>query len=66
MRWLDEEFENSGHYLVRGDSIEFNIVEEDIEIGVSFKGTILDNALDLSWKQKATSRKVLTGQFQFI
>ena len=66
MRWLDEEFENSGHYLVWDDNIEFNIVEEDIEIGVSFKGTILDNALDLSWKQKATSRKVYTGRFQFI
>lgn len=66
MKGLDEEFENSGHYLVNGDNIEFNIVEEDIEIGSSFKGTVLDNALDLTWKQKATSRKVYTGRFQFI
>ena len=53
-KWLDGEFQNSGHYLVRGDNIKFNIVEEDLEIGSSFKGTILYDALVLKWKQKQT------------
>ena len=67
MQWLDEEFENSGQYRVwGGDNIEFTFPSEEIEVGVSFKGKIEDDALALSWKIKLTSRKLNAGRFLFF
>lgn len=67
MKWLDEEFENSGQYRVwGGENIEFTFPSEEIEVGFSFKGKIEDNALALSSKNRPTSRKVDTNRFIFF
>ena len=65
IKWLDTEFDASGTYTVRGNTIEFTIEEDDIIIGEKFWGEIQENALLLNWKQKKTSRKVQSALFIF-